>query len=161
MNVVIRLAEIKDSEQILNLIKELADFENELEKVELNLSDIKKDGFGKNSVFKCFVAEYMNSIVGIALFYPRYSTWKGPTFHLEDLIITKTMKGKGIGTKLLNAFVNYAKNAGVKRVEWEVLDWNKKAIDFYNKNGALIFNDWKIVKMSEKSMINFLDKNKS
>tara|TARA_B100001559_G_C16120910_1_gene448431 strand:- start:78 stop:563 length:486 start_codon:yes stop_codon:yes gene_type:complete len=161
MYVVIRLAEIKDSEQILNLIKELADFENELEKVELNLSDIKKHGFGKNSVFKCFVAEYMNSIVGIALFYPRYSTWKGPTFHLEDLIVTKTMKGKGIGTKLLNAFVNYAKNAGVKRVEWEVLDWNKKAIDFYNKNGALIFNDWKIVKMSEKSMINFLDKNKS
>ena len=161
MYVVIRLAEIKDSEQILNLIKELAEFENELEKVELNLSDIKKHGFGKNSVFKCFVAEYMNSIVGIALFYPRYSTWKGPTFHLEDLIVTKTMKGKGIGTKLLNAFVNYAKNAGVKRVEWEVLDWNKKAIDFYNKNGALIFNDWKIVKMSEKSMINFLDKNKS
>ena len=161
MYVVIRLAEIKDSEQILNLIKELADFENELEKVELNLSDIKKDGFGKNSVFKCFVAEYMNSIVGIALFYPRYSTWKGPTFHLEDLIVTKTMKGKGIGTKLLNAFVNYAKNAGVKRVEWEVLDWNKKAIDFYNKNGAVIFNDWKIVKMSSKSMINFLAKNKS
>ena len=161
MYVVIRLAEIKDSEQILNLIKELADFENELEKVELNLSDIKKHGFGKNSVFKCFVAEYMNSIVGIALFYPRYSTWKGPTFHLEDLIVTKTMKGKGIGTKLLNAFVNYAKNAGVKRVEWEVLDWNKKAIDFYNKNGAIIFNDSKIVKMSDKNMINFLAKNKS
>jgi len=161
MNVEIRLAEIKDSEEILNLIKELAEFENELEKVELNLSDIKKHGFGKNSVFKCFVAEYMNSIVGIALFYPRYSTWKGPTFHLEDLIVTKTMKGKGIGTKLLYAFVNYAKNAGVKRVEWEVLDWNKKAIDFYNKNGAVIFNDWKIVKMSDKSMINFLAKNKS
>ena len=161
MDVVIRLAEIKDSEEILNLIKELAEFENELEKVELNLSDIKKHGFGKNSVFKCFVAEYINSIVGIALFYPRYSTWKGPTFHLEDLIVTKTMKGKGIGTKLLHAFVNYAKNAGVKRVEWEVLDWNKKAIDFYNKNGAVIFNDWKIVKMSDKSMINFLAKNKS
>ena len=161
MDVVIRLAEIKDSEEILNLIKELAEFENELEKVELNLSDIKKHGFGKNSVFKCFVAEYMNSIVGIALFYPRYSTWKGPTFHLEDLIVTKTMKGKGIGTKLLYAFVNYAKNLGVKRVEWEVLDWNKKAIDFYNKNGAVIFNDWKIVKMSDKSMINFLAKNKS
>ena len=71
------------------------------------------------------------------------------------------MKGKGIGTKLLYAFVNYAKNEGVKRVEWEVLDWNKKAIDFYNKNGAVIFNDWKIVKMSSKSMINFLAKNKS
>ncbi len=161
MDVVIRLADIKDSEEILKLIKELAEFENELEKVELNLMDIKNDGFGKNPIFKCFVAEYMDSIVGIALFYPRYSTWKGPTFHLEDLIVTKTMKGKGIGTKLLYAFVNYAKNEGVKRVEWEVLDWNKKAIDFYNKNGAIIFNDWKIVKMSSKSMINFLAKNKS
>lgn len=160
MDVVIRLADIKDSEEILKLIKELAEFENELEKVELNLMDIKKDGFGKNPIFKCFVAEFMGSIVGIALFYPRYSTWKGPTFHLEDLIVTKTMKGKGIGTKLLYAFVNYAKNEGVKRVEWEVLDWNKKAIDFYNKNGAVIFNDWKIVKMSSKSMINFLANNK-
>tara|TARA_B100001559_G_scaffold158379_1_gene132766 strand:- start:1437 stop:1922 length:486 start_codon:yes stop_codon:yes gene_type:complete len=161
MDVVIRLADIKDSEEILKLIKELAEFENELEKVELNLMDIKNDGFGKNPIFICFVAEYLDSIVGIALFYPRYSTWKGPTFHLEDLIVTKTMKGKGIGTKLLYAFVNYAKNEGVKRVEWEVLDWNKKAIDFYNKNGAVIFNDWKIVKMSSKSMINFLAKNKS
>ena len=158
MDVVIRLANIKDSKEILKLIKELAEFENELEKVELNLTDIKNHGFGKAPIFKCFVAEYLNSVVGIALFYPRYSTWKGPTYHLEDLIVTKTMKGKGIGTKLLYAFVNYANNLGVKRVEWEVLDWNKKAIDFYNKNGAKIFNDWKIVKMDSKSMINFLTK---
>jgi len=161
MDVIIRLAKIKDSKEILKLIKELAEFENELEKVELNLSDIENHGFGKDPIFKCFVAEHLNSILGLALFYPRYSTWKGPTFHLEDLIVTKTMKGKGIGTKLLYAFVNYANKLGVKRVEWEVLDWNKKAIDFYNKNGAKIFDDWKIVKMSSKSMINFLAKNKS
>ena len=118
MDVVIRLANIKDSGEILKLIKELAEFENELEKVELNLGDIENHGFGKAPIFKCFVAEYLNSVVGIALFYPRYSTWKGPTFHLEDLIVTNTMKGKGIGTKLLYAFVNYANNLGVKRVEW-------------------------------------------
>jgi len=161
MEIIIRAANIKDSKEILNLIKELAEFENELDKVELNLSDIEDYGFGKDPIFKCFVAQHFDSIVGLALFYPRYSTWKGPTFHLEDLIVTKTMKGKGIGTKLLYAFVNYANKLGVKRVEWEVLDWNKKAIDFYNKNGAEIFDDWKIVKMNFRSMINFLAKNKS
>ena len=115
MEIIIREANINDSNEILNLIKELAEFENEINEVELDLSDIEKYGFGKHPIFKCFVAQYKDLIVGLALFYPRFSTWKGPTFHLEDLIVTKSMKGKGIGTKLLYAFVSYAiRNSQIK-----------------------------------------------
>ncbi len=161
MEIIIREANINDSNEILNLIKELAEFENEINEVELDLPHIEKYGFGKYPIFKCFVAQYKDLIVGLALFYPRFSTWKGPTFHLEDLIVTKSMKGKGIGTKLLYAFVNYANKIRVKRVEWEVLNWNTKAMDFYKKNGAKVFTDWKIVKMSSESMVKFLTKNKT
>ena len=104
MEIIIRAANIKDSKEILNLIKELAEFENELDKLELNLADIEDHGFGKDPIFKCFVAQHFDSIVGLALFYPRYSTWKGPTFHLEDLIVTKTEKGTTLNTVMSNSF---------------------------------------------------------
>ena len=86
---------------------------------------IKRDGFGRKNLFNCFVAEFNSEVVGMALFYPRYSTWKGPTLHLEDLIVTESMKGRGIGTKLYDTFISFAISKGVKRVEWVVLDWNK------------------------------------
>ena len=90
-------------------------------------------------------------IVGVALFYQRYSTWKGPTLHLEDLIVTKKMKGKGIGSKLYKAFLKYAHELGVERVEWTVLDWNLAAIDFYQKSGAKVLSDWRTVQMDKKN----------
>ena len=158
METIIRKAKKSDTEAILSLVQELAIFEKEPGAVIINKKAIKEHGFGKKPLFKCFVAELNEKVVGIALFYPRYSTWKGPTLHLEDLIVTKEMKGRGIGSMLYTAFLEYANKAGVERVEWAVLDWNRPAINFYQKSGAKVLNDWKTVQMDKKSIQNYVDK---
>jgi len=107
MNALIRKAEKKDSLAILNLIKELALFEKEPESVKLKLSDIENDGFGTKPLFECIVAEINERIIGMAIYYPRYSTWNGPTIHLEDLIVSEQYKGKGIGTQLYSNLLKW------------------------------------------------------
>lgn len=159
MNALIRKAEKKDSLAILNLIKELALFEKEPESVKLKLSDIENDGFGTKPLFECIVAEINERIIGMAIYYPRYSTWNGPTIHLEDLIVSEQYKGKGIGTQLYSNFIKMAFNSGVKRVEWNVLDWNSPAINFYKKSGAKVLDDWRSVQMHRSEMKKYL-KNK-
>ena len=159
MNALIRKAEKKDSLAILNLIKELALFEKEPESVKLKLSDIENDGFGTKPLFECIVAEINKRIIGMAIYYPRYSTWNGPTIHLEDLIVSEQDKGKGIGTQLYSNFIKMAFNSGVKRVEWNVLDWNSPAINFYKKSGAKVLDDWRSVQMHRSEMKKYL-KNK-
>ena len=159
MNALIRKAEKKDSLAILNLIKELALFEKEPESVKLKLSDIENDGFGTKPLFECIVAEINKRIIGMAIYYPRYSTWNGPTIHLEDLIVSEQYKGKGIGTQLYSNFIKMAFNSGVKRVEWNVLDWNSPAINFYKKSGAKVLDDWRSVQMHRSEMKKYL-KNK-
>ena len=159
MNALIRKAEKKDSLAILNLIKELALFEKESESVKLKLSDIENDGFGTKPLFECIVAEINERIIGMAIYYPRYSTWNGPTIHLEDLIVSEQYKGKGIGTQLYSNFIKMAFNSGVKRVEWNVLDWNSPAINFYKKSGAKVLEDWRSVQMHRSEMKKYL-KNK-
>jgi GNAT superfamily N-acetyltransferase len=159
MNALIRKAEKKDSLAILNLIKELALFEKEPESVKLKLSDIENDGFGTKPLFECIVAEINKRIIGMAIYYPRYSTWNGPTIHLEDLIVSEQYKGKGIGTQLYSNFIKMALNSGVKRVEWNVLDWNSPAINFYKKSGAKVLDDWRSVQMHRSEMKKYL-KNK-
>ena len=159
MNALIRKAEKKDSLAILNLIKELALFEKEPESVKLKLSDIENDGFGTKPLFECIVAEINKRIIGMAIYYPRYSTWNGPTIHLEDLIVSEQYKGKGIGTQLYSNFIKMAFNSGVKRVEWNVLDWNSPAINFYKKSGAKVLEDWRSVQMHRSEMKKYL-KNK-
>ena len=111
----IRKAVKSDAESILFLIRELAIFEKEPEAVVVTKAQIEKDGFGDSPLFECFIAEVADQVVGMALYYIRYSTWKGPTFHLEDLIVTEPMRGRGIGTQLYNAFLKHAHNTGVKR----------------------------------------------
>ena len=152
----IRKAQKSDAASILFLIRELAIFEKEPRAVTVTQAQIEKYGFGDLPLFECFVAEVANQVVGMALYYPRYSTWKGPTFHLEDLIVTELMKGKGIGTQLYNAFLEHAYNKGVKRVEWAVLDWNLPAIKFYQKSGATILDEWRIVQMDKKSIDSYI-----
>ena len=159
MNALIRKAEKKDSLAILNLIKELALFEKEPESVKLKLSDIENDGFGTKPLFECIVAEINKRVIGMAIYYPRYSTWNGPTIHLEDLIVSEQYKGKGIGTQLYSNFIKMALNSGVKRVEWNVLDWNSPAINFYKKSGAKVLDDWRSVQMHRSEMKKYL-KNK-
>lgn len=157
MNALIRKAEKKDSLAILNLIKELALFEKEPESVKLKLSDIENDGFGTKPLFECIVAEINERIIGMAIYYPRYSTWNGPTIHLEDLIVSEQYKGKGIGTQLYSNFIKMAFNSGVKRVEWNVLDWNSPAINFYKKSGAKVLDDWRSVQMHRSEMKKYLE----
>ena len=155
MNVLVRDAVQNDMKQVLMLIKELAKFEKEPNAVILNEEHLVRDGFSKNPKFKCFVAESNNEIIGMALGYPRYSTWKGVTMHLEDLIVTKSRRGNGIGSLLFSKFINYAHSLRVKRIEWAVLDWNVNAIEFYEKNGAKILSDWRVAQMDEDSIKKF------
>jgi len=143
--------------QVLSLIKELATFEKEPAAVTITEKDLCNDGFKKHPLFKTFVAELDGVIVGMALFYPRYSTWKGPTIHLEDLIVKKDKHHLGIGKALYKKVMQYAYKKKVKRVEWVVLDWNKNAIDFYKKTGAKILKDWKTAQMDEKALKSYIN----
>ncbi|MBE0424520.1 MAG: GNAT family N-acetyltransferase [Lutibacter sp.] len=157
MNFSIREGKIEDMPSVLALIKELAHFEKEADAVVISVTDLEKDGFGNSPLFKTFVAEVDEEIVGMALFYPRYSTWKGPTIHLEDLIVKKNKRGLNIGSALYKKVIEYGHNLGVKRMEWVVLDWNTPAIEFYKKTGAYILDDWKTVQMDELAIKNYLE----
>lgn len=156
MKAIIRQAKVEDSTAILSLINELAVFEKEPESVNLNVSDIEQFGFGENPLFQCLVAEVENKVIGIALYYQRFSTWKGPTYHLEDLIVTEASKGKGFGTQLYVAFIEKAYESSVERIEWNVLNWNTPAIGFYEKSGATVLHDWSTVQMHKAEMEDFL-----
>jgi len=152
----VREARTEDMGQVLQLIQELASFEKEEHAVELTKEDLISDGFGEKKLFHCFVAEVEEAIVGMALVYPRYSTWKGAVLHLEDLIITQKVRGSGLGTALLNAVVKYGHSLGVKRISWEVIDWNEPAIAFYEKKGARVMRDWDVVQLDEKAIRAYL-----
>ncbi|MEX0315651.1 MAG: N-acetyltransferase family protein [Allomuricauda sp.] len=157
MDFSIRNAAKEDMGDVLALINELAEFEKDPNAVEITQEDLVKDGFGKNKLFHCFVAENEGDVVGIALIYPRFSTWKGPTVHLEDLIVTEKMRGTGLGTALLDEVVKYGHSLGVRRISWEVLDWNEPAIAFYEKKGALVRRDWDVVQLDEKGIKNYIE----
>jgi GNAT superfamily N-acetyltransferase len=158
MKISIREAKIEDMKAVLNLIKELAVFEKEPEAVEVTVEDLKRDGFGSSPKFHCFVAEVENKIEGIALVYKRYSTWKGSVLHLEDLIVSKSMRGHNLGTLLLDEVIKYGNQLGVKRISWEVIDWNQSAIEFYEKKGANVMRDWDVVQLDEKGIKAYLSK---
>ena len=158
MNFIIREAKEIDLKQILSLIIELAIFEKEPDAAEVTVKDLKASGFGKSPDFLCFVAEINAKIVGIALTYTRFSTWKGRVLHLEDLIVSKNMRCKGIGSALLDKVVLHAADLAVKRVCWEVLDWNYNAIDFYIAKGADVKRDWDVVHLDERGIKNYLSK---
>ncbi len=156
MDYTIRKAVPEDMPAVLELIQELAEFEKEPDAVIITAEDLKRDGFGENPSFICFVAEVNRKIEGMALCYYRYSTWKGKTVHLEDLVIRKDFRQKGLGKALYTKVIEYAKKQGVKRVEWVVLDWNTPAKNFYTKSGALVFDDWCTVQMDEQAMDEYL-----
>lgn len=153
-----RLATKEDMPRVYELIKELAIFEKEPDAVEVTVSQLIEDGFGKNPKFVCFVVEVENKVEGLALIYTRYSTWKGEVIHLEDLIVSQAIRGKGLGTVLLDEVVKYGKQKGVKRISWDVLDWNESAIKFYEKKGANVMRDWDIVQMDEQAIDNYISK---
>lgn len=140
---VIRKAEKKDCSQMLELINELALFEKAPEEVTVTLSHFEKSGFGENPVWWGFVAENSgNKIVAIAIYYIRYSTWKGQTMYLEDIIVTEKYRRFGIGQQLLDALKIEAKEKNLPFIQWQVLDWNEPAILFYKKNDAQLDDEW-------------------
>jgi len=154
----IRKGKIEDMSSVLELIKELATFEKEPNAVVVTVADLERDGFGGSPLFHTFIAEENNEIVGMALYYYRYSTWKGRTIHLEDLIVKEKMRGSGLGFELYTAVIAQGKYDGVRRIEWNVLDWNTPAIEFYEKSGAKVFKDWLVAQMDEKGINAFLEK---
>lgn len=153
---IIRKATEKDMPFVLELIQELATFEKEPDAVVVTVADLVRDGFSEHPLFHCYVAEKENTIIGMALFYYRYSTWKGKTIHLEDLIVKADQRGTGAGFALYKEIIKQGKKDKVRRIEWNVLDWNTPAIDFYEKSGAKVLDDWRVVQMDETGIERFL-----
>jgi ribosomal protein S18 acetylase RimI-like enzyme len=156
MNYTIRKARKDDMSAVLNLIIELAVFEEEPDAVEVTEESLINDGYGNNPAFKCFVAEVENMVVGAAIVYNRFSTWKGKILHLEDLIVTQSMRGHGIGSALLDEVVKHGHNLGAKRINWEVLSWNEGAIKLYERKGAKVLRDWNVVHLDENGIKNYI-----
>jgi len=153
---------------VLGLIQELAHFEKEPNAVLVTVEDLIRDGFGSVPLFHVFVAEVeadssdseqAKQIVGIALYYYRFSTWKGKTIHLEDLVVKDKMRGTGLGYALYSEIIKQAKKDKVRRIDWNVLDWNTPAIEFYEKSGAKVLDEWRVAQMDEAA-INYFVENK-
>lgn len=156
----IRKGQQADMPAVLELITELAIFEKEPDAVVVTVADLQRDGFSENPLFHTFVAEKDGKIVGMALYYYRYSTWKGKTIHLEDLIVKEEMRGSGLGFALYSEIIKQGKKDGVRRIEWNVLDWNTPAIDFYEKSGAKVLETWRVVNMDETGIDNFINQSR-
>jgi GNAT superfamily N-acetyltransferase len=140
--ITIRKGKEEDLPRALELVKELALFEKAPEQVINTVERMKIDGFGENPIFGFFVAETANGIVGISLYYWRYSTWKGRRLWLEDIIVTESERGKGIGKKLFDRTLQYCVEQNSEGMMWQVLDWNTPAIDFYKSYGAAVSTEW-------------------
>ncbi len=143
-NIPIRRAVQADCAPMLELVKELAVYECAPDEVTVSLSQFEESGFGSNPVWWAFVAEdpVCGKVVGFALYYIRYSTWKGQRMYLEDLIVTEAWRGKGIGTLLMDALIQEAKDKSFHGISWQVLDWNEPAIRFYNHYNARFDGEW-------------------
>jgi len=142
MKITIRRAVKDDCARLLELIQELAAYERAPDEVTVTLDHFTESGFGKQPVWWAFVAEVDEVIVGFALYYIRYSTWKGQAMYLEDILITNAMRGKGIGKLLFDRLINEAKEKKFNRIIWQVLDWNEPAINFYRKYNADFDASW-------------------
>ncbi len=138
----IRPAELPDCPRILELVQELADYEKASSEVTVSLEHFSESGFGADPVWWGFVAEDQGKIVAFALYYIRFSTWKGQTMYLEDILVTEEMRGKGIGKLLFEALIAEARKKGFRRICWQVLDWNEPAINFYKKYNASFDGEW-------------------
>lgn len=132
----------KDLPGVLELIKELALYEKAPEQVTNTLEMMKEDGFGSSPIFGFIVAEENEEIVGTSIYYWRYSTWKGKRIYLEDLIVTESKRGSGIGKLLFDRTIEIGKRQGATGMMWQVLDWNEPAINFYRKYNAIIEDEW-------------------
>jgi GNAT superfamily N-acetyltransferase len=142
MESIIRQGKKEDLPRVLELVIELAVFERAPHGVTNTLAMMEKDGFGAHPVFGFFVAENEKGIIGISLYYWRYSTWKGKRLYLEDIIVTESERGKGIGKMLFDVTLNHTLESDCTGMTWQVLDWNTPAIEFYKKYGSQMGQEW-------------------
>jgi GNAT superfamily N-acetyltransferase len=142
MQINIRRALIEDCSRIMELIQELADYEKAPEEVTVTLEHFQESGFGPNPVWWAFVAEVDGRVEGFALYYIRYSTWKGQRMYLEDILVTEQMRGKQLGKLLFDRLIVEAKEKNLKGMVWQVLEWNEPAINFYKKYNASFDGEW-------------------
>ena len=142
MEIKIRKAVRKDCARMMELIQELATYEKAPDEVTVSLSHFEESGFGQNPVWWAFVAEVSGVVVGMALYYVRYSTWKGQRMYLEDILVTEEMRGKKIGGMLFDTLIQEAKDKKFMGMNWQVLNWNEPAINFYKKYNASFDPEW-------------------
>lgn len=138
----IRPAQAADCPQMLQLVHELAEYERAPNEVTISPEHFTESGFGPDPVWWAIVAEAGGQIVGFALYYIRFSTWKGQKMYLEDIIVTEAWRGKGIGTLLMDELINIARIKGFIGINWQVLDWNEPAINFYKRYNAAFDGEW-------------------
>ena len=159
MNIFIRRGGSADLPAVYALIQELALYEKAPAEVTNTLADLYEDGFGPNPVFEFFVAEAAGKIMGLCLYYVAYSTWKGKMLYLEDLVITEAYRRYGVGKKLFDAFVRRGLELQVKRLKWQVLEWNEPAITFYRKLNANFDAEWINCNMTAEEMAAYVARN--
>ncbi|SHK88427.1 L-amino acid N-acyltransferase YncA [Chitinophaga jiangningensis] len=141
-NITLRVARKEDCPRLLELIRELAEYEKASQEVTVTLEHFEAAGFGENPVWKAFVAEVNEQIVGFALYYVRYSTWKGCRLYLEDIIVTEKWRGKKIGQLLFEQLFKEAREKQFSGITFQVLEWNEPAINFYKKFQAKFDPEW-------------------
>lgn len=151
----LRIAKKEDCPRLLELVIELAVFEKAPLEVTVTLEEFEDAGFGKKPIWKAFVVEVDDFIAGFALYYVRYSTWKGCRLYLEDLVVTEEWRGKGIGKILFDKMIEEAREIGTNGMTWQVLDWNEPAINFYKKYEAAVEAGWLNASLSKDQIRNY------
>jgi GNAT superfamily N-acetyltransferase len=149
----IRVATEADIPAILELIHALAIYEREPDAVQIGESELRRDGFGARPLFECLIADDEGEAAGFALYFPIYSTWRGPSLHLEDLFVQPSHRGRGIGKALLARVASIALERGCARMQWDVLDWNTPAIEFYQSRGAIMLESWRIMRVTGAALV--------
>jgi GNAT superfamily N-acetyltransferase len=152
MNTIVRFATENDIPHVHALIKELAEYEKAPQEVTNTVDDMLKDGFGSNPIYKCLVAETNGIVSGMAIYFVKYSTWKGKGVYLDDIVVTQSMRRLGIGKLLFDAVMKDARDIGAKQLHWQVLDWNEPAIAFYKKYNADLDSEWINCKLTEQQL---------
>jgi GNAT superfamily N-acetyltransferase len=153
----VRRAIKSDCPRMLELVRELAEYEKALHEVDITLKEMEEAGFGEKPVYWAFVAEDRHQVVGFALYYIRYSTWKGQRIYLEDILVTEAHRGKGIGKLLFDVLIREADEKGFSGITWQVLNWNIPAIHFYKKYNASLDDEWTNGALSREQIKNYLN----
>jgi len=155
MKLKVRKGQRTDVSEMLRLIKELATYEKAPDEVTATETSMLNDGFGAHSIYESLVAEVDEKIVGVAIFFISYSTWKGKMVYLDDIIVTESMRGHGIGKRLFEEVGKFAKAVDANHFRWHVLDWNTPAIEFYKKYDATLDPTWITCKMTKEQIERF------